>query len=126
MYSLIFETLKVIFILIFVLALMVITLKTLSKYQNKLSGSKNINILERASLSQNTTLNIVKIGNKLYLMSSSANGISILKEIQEEDINTNIYNKEKLEGSNFSFDNLSKDEIIKWFKGKNNNEKKDN
>lgn len=126
MYSLIFETLKVIFILIFVLALMMITLKTLSKYQNKLSGSKNINILERASLSQNTTLNIVKIGNKLYLMSSSANGISILKEIQEEDINTNIYNKEKLEGSNFSFDNLSKDEIIKWFKGKNNNEKKDN
>ena len=126
MYSLIFDTIKVIFILIFVLALMMITLKTLSKYQNKLSGSKNINVLERASLSQNTTLNIVKVGSKLYLMSSSANGVSILKEIEEADINTSIYNKEKLEGSNFPFDNISKDEITKWFKGKNNNEKKGN
>lgn len=122
----IFDTIKIIFALVFVLALMMVTLRLLGKYQNKLSGNKNIKVLERASLSQNAALNIVKVGEKLYLMSSGSNGISILKELEDDEINQKAY--EAINIVDGRFDSIFKNgkKYIRGFKGKVDDEKKSN
>lgn len=113
-----FDTIRTICVLIFVLVIMIFTLKGLSKYQNKLSGNKNIKILERASLSQNTTLNIVKVGEKMYLMSSGPNGISILKELSKDDINEDMYKTMSVEDIKSSSIFKTGKTYVKKFKGK--------
>lgn len=113
-----FDTIKTICVLIFVIVIMIFTLKGLSKYQNKLSGNKNIKILERASLSQNTTLNIVKVGEKLYLMSSGPNGINILHELSKEDIDEDAYKTLSIEDIKYSSIFKNGKAYVKKFKGK--------
>ncbi|MEG2337642.1 MAG: flagellar biosynthetic protein FliO [Clostridium sp.] len=122
--SFIIDTIKTICVLVFVIVLMLLTLRGLSKYQNKLSGSKNIRVLERTSLSQNTTLNIVKIGEKLYLVSAASNDVKILKELSEDEIDTNAYKAISMD--NVKIDSLVKntEDYLRRFKGKGKNEKK--
>lgn len=117
-----FEIFKTICVSIFVIVLMIIFLKGLAKYQNKLTGNKNIKIIERASLSQNTTLNIVKIGNKMYLMSSSSNGVAILKEMSEDEIDES---SNKIIDMELNSILKNKEEYLKSFKRRVKNEKKD-
>ncbi|KMT21710.1 flagellar biosynthetic protein FliO [Clostridium cylindrosporum] len=121
--SFVFDTIKTLFVFVFVLVLMLITLRGLAKYQNKLSGNKNIKILERASLSQNTTLNIVKVGERLYLMSSSTKGVVILKELSLDEIDENVYKVVNMEDIKIPFVFKKREEYLKGFKGKVKDEK---
>lgn len=122
----IFDTIKIVFALAFVLALMMVTLRLLGKYQNKLSGNKNIKVLERTTLSQNTTLNIVKVGEKLYLMSSSSKGISILKELDNDEINQKAYETINIVEGGFDSIFKSGKKYIRGFKGEADDKKKGN
>ncbi|MEF9952017.1 MAG: flagellar biosynthetic protein FliO [Clostridium sp.] len=122
--SFIIESIKTICVLIFVIVLMILTLRGLSKYQNKLSGNKNIKVLERTSLSQNTTLSIIKVGEVAFLVSATPHEVKILKELKDGEINMDAYKTLSIE--NVKMDSFIKgtEDYLKKFKGKGKDEKK--
>lgn len=81
-----FLIIKTIFALVFILALIILTLKYGGGKLQLLSNKKYLKILERISLSKDNNILVVKMGNKGYVVSSSSNNIEILKEVSEEDL----------------------------------------
>lgn len=63
--------------------LIYVSLKFGGKQMNNLSNGKLIRVVERIQLSQNAFLAIVVINNKPYVVSSSNEGVQILKELDE-------------------------------------------
>ncbi|MEG0370830.1 MAG: flagellar biosynthetic protein FliO [Clostridium sp.] len=122
--SFVIETIKMICIFAFVIVLMILTLRGLSKYQNKIVGNKNIKVLERTGLSQNTTLNIVRVGEKFYLISATSSDIKILKELETGEINEALYNTMRVDDIGFNRVFKNAEEYVKRFKGKGKDEKK--
>lgn len=82
--SSLFSILQTILVLIIVIILANITLKYSSKYLQK--NNKMIKIIERVSVNNNSALCIVDICGKYYLMSISGNENKILKELDKEEI----------------------------------------
>lgn len=76
--------LRSIFALIIIIWLANVLLKQLNKYTQ--SQSKSIQIIERFSISKNSSLAIVKIVETYYLMSFNENSNEILKEFSEEEV----------------------------------------
>lgn len=68
-----------------VLALILILGKLGNKF-NLTSNNKYMKILERLPLSKDTSLLIVKVGDKGYLMSSSSGKSEILKELSASEL----------------------------------------
>lgn len=63
--------------------------KWLSLKANNLNKSKYMNIVDKIMLGQNKCMAIVEITNRYYLMSITDNNISILKEIDHQDLKVN-------------------------------------
>jgi len=86
MIDFIFLTIKVIFSLIFILGLILLTLKygggKLQSFQNK----KYLKVLERISLSKENSVLVVKMGEKAFVVSSSHSNVEILREVSEEEL----------------------------------------
>lgn len=76
--------LRSIFALIIIIWLANVLLKQLNKYTQ--SQSKSIQIIERFSISKNSSLAIVKIVETYYLMSFNESSNEILKEFSEEEV----------------------------------------
>ena len=77
---------KTIFSLIFILGLIILTLKYGGGKLQLLSNKKYLKILERISLSKENSILVVKMGTKCFVVSSSHSNIEILREVSEEDI----------------------------------------
>lgn len=79
-----------------IILLIYITLKFSGKYMGSMSNGRVIKVIERVQLCQNSFLAIVTIDNKPYVISSGEKGISILKELDEADLekymNNNMFN----------------------------------
>lgn len=75
---------KTIFILLVVLFLASILLKYLNKYN--LSSNRAMKVIERLSLSNNSSIAIVEICGTYYLMSFSDKENTILKELDKKEI----------------------------------------
>ncbi|GAA0085590.1 flagellar biosynthetic protein FliO [Clostridium sp. CTA-7] len=77
---------KLIFALIVVFGLMYLLFKIGgNKFYNANEG-KYIKVLERTQISKETSILVLKVGKKGYIMSSSTNKTEKLDEISEEDI----------------------------------------
>lgn len=76
--------LRSIFALIVIIWLANVLLRKLNSYMQ--GQSKAIQIIERFSISKNSSLTIVKILNNYYLMSFNENSSEILKEFTTEEI----------------------------------------
>ena len=53
---------------------------------NKINEGKYIKVLEKVQISKDTSIVVVKIGKKGYIMSSSNNNTEKIDEISEEEI----------------------------------------
>lgn len=91
----IFLFLKLIFSLTAVLGLMFLTFKLSGNKLNKINGNKYIKILERAQISKDASIVVVKIGNKGYTLSITNNQVEKLDELSYEDIELIEENKMK-------------------------------
>lgn len=84
--------LKIVVFLPFVIILIYLSLKLGgSKLQNIQNGNY-MKIIERVQVSKENSLMLVKIGEKGYIMSSSAKGIETLEELSKEEL---LYIEEK-------------------------------
>lgn len=112
--NLFLEIIKVILSLSFVIFLLLLVLKL---GEGKLKTSQNkkyVKILDKTSLSKESSIVVTKMGEKAYVLSVTPNNISILKELSNEEL-LNIENikldKEKSNSENY-------DKLIKIFKDK--------
>ncbi|AKN33960.1 flagellar biosynthesis protein FliZ [Clostridium carboxidivorans P7] len=77
---------KIIICLPFVLILIYISVKFGGNKLQNIQSGKYIKILERTPISKENSLLVVKIGNKGYVLSSTAGKISIISELDEDEI----------------------------------------
>ena len=77
---------KLIFALVVVLGLMYLVFKISGNRLNKINEGKYIKVLEKVQISKDTSIVVVKIGKKGYIMSSSNNNTEKIDEISEEEI----------------------------------------
>lgn len=87
------KVLQTIIALIAVIGLANISLKLLNKYMVK--ENKIIRILEKTSISNSSSLAVVEISGSYYLMSFTQNENKILKELDLEEIEDMLREKEK-------------------------------
>lgn len=85
--DIIFMSFKVIGILIVFILLMLITLKLSENKISTINNKRNIKILDKAQLSKDVTIQIVKIAGKGYIMSVSASKAELIKELSTEEVN---------------------------------------
>ena len=78
-----FMSIKVVGVLIFVIILMLLTLRL---SENKLNNKKNIKVLDKAQLAKDNSIYILKILNKGYVVSVSSSKTDILSELSEDEI----------------------------------------
>ncbi|GAA0107110.1 MULTISPECIES: flagellar biosynthetic protein FliO [Clostridium] len=84
--DLIFMIIKLIFTLVVVLGLMYLVFKISGNRLNKINEGKYIKVLEKVQISKDTSIVVLKIGKKGYIMSSSNNNTEKIDEISEEEI----------------------------------------
>lgn len=88
----IFAVLQTLVVLIIVIALAHISLKLLNKYMVK--QNRIIKILEKTAVNPNSSLGIVEVSGKYYLMSFTQGENTILKELEREEIEEVLKEKE--------------------------------
>lgn len=105
-----FMSIKVVGVLIFVIILMLLTLRL---SENKLNNKKNIKVLDKAQLSKDNSIYILKILNKGYVVSVSSSKTDILSELSEDEIEEIENNKkEELQKITDSFNKLFYDKLF--------------
>ena len=117
-----FLFLKLIFALVVVLGSMYLTFKLSGDKLSKINN-KYIKVLERSQISKESSIAVVKVGNKGYILSISNNKIEKLDELSKEEIliieENKIREKEKInEQYNVAISGLKSK--INSFKRKNN------
>lgn len=106
-----FMSIKVVGVLIFVIILMLLTLRL---SENKLNNKKNIKVLDKAQLSKDNSIYILKILNKGYVVSVSSSKTDILSELSEDEIQEIEKNKkEELQKITDSYNKLFYDKLFK-------------
>lgn len=80
------ELLRTMIGLIFVLILIYVSMKYGGSKLQDIQKGKYIKVLERASISKENSLLVVKIGQKGYVMASSSGKIEIISELSEEEL----------------------------------------
>lgn len=81
-----FLILKLIFALAVVLGLMYLTFKLSGDKLNKMNNGKHIKVLERTQISRDSSIAVVKVGTKGYVLSISNSKVEKLDELSNEDI----------------------------------------
>lgn len=80
------QLITVTLIFIFVLFITYWTTRFAGNYKKQQMVGKNIQIVETVSISNSKFLQIVKVGNKFFLISLCKDMVSLLSELNEEDI----------------------------------------
>jgi len=91
-FSSFFSIIQTLFVLIIVIILANISLKLLNKNMNK--NSRIIKVVERTSVSTNSSLGVVDVCGTYYLMSFTDKDNKILKELNSEDVDQVLNEKE--------------------------------
>lgn len=78
--------LKIIVFLPFILLLIYISIKYGGNKLQDMQNGRYIKIVERASISKENSLLVVKIGEKGYVMSSASGKIEVVSELDEKEI----------------------------------------
>lgn len=115
---------KLIAALIVVFAIMYLLAKLSNDQIDRINYSRYIKILEKTSISKDSSIILLKIGKKGYVISSSNKGLEKLEEISEEDIEEiETEKKNQKENIKNQYKNLSKSfnffsEKLKYLKKK--------
>lgn len=103
-FSTFLSILQTIVVLFIVIVLANISLKYVNRHMNK--QNKIIKIVERVNVNNNSSLSVVHIAGKYYLMSFTSNDNKILKELDKEEIESLLNQKEDNYISKYSIGNL--------------------
>jgi len=77
------------------LGLMFLSFKLMGTKLNAINNKKYIKVIERLQVTKENTILVVKIGQKGYVMTSSAGHMEKLSELSEEEINIIEEDKKK-------------------------------
>lgn len=88
-----FSVLQTLVVLILVIALAHFSLKLLNRYMIK--QSKIIKVWEKTNVNTNSSLGIVEVSGKFYLMSFTQNENTILKELEPSEMEEILKEKEE-------------------------------
>lgn len=117
-----FLFIKLIFALVVVLGFMYLTFKLSGDKLSKINNNKYIKVLEKSQISRESSIAVVKVGNKGYILSISNSKIEKLDELSEEEIlnieEDKIREKEKI--------NEQYNVVVSGFKSKINSFKRKN
>lgn len=122
--SLLFSVVKMFFALLLVLALIYLLIKFLSK-RSKLFHQ--VNVLENLggiSVGQNKSIQLVRIGSKVYLVGVGEN-VEMLEEITDDEVKNDLLDKEENHSNEFSASNLLPS-FLQAKAGENNSSNKQN
>lgn len=81
-----FLIIKLFFALIVVFSLMYLVFKLSGEKVNRMNEGKYIKVLERTQISRDSSITVVKIGKKGYVLSTSNNKVEKLDDLTEEEI----------------------------------------
>lgn len=90
----ILRLLTVLLIFVFVLFITHFVTKFVGNYQKNQFGSRGIEILEAARLSGNTNIQIVRVANKILVLSVGKENATLLCELSNEEYNELKNNRE--------------------------------
>jgi len=114
--SLVSSFLKMIFALLLVLGLIYVMLKFVNRRQQLFQQTQTLENLGGISVGQNKSIQVVRVGSKMYLIGVGDN-VQLLKEIEDDDIIETLTNRQVVEPLSFK----------QWFKSlfpmKSNREK---
>lgn len=108
------EVIKVILSLSFVIFLLILVLRLGEGKLKTIQNKKYVKILDKTSLSKESSIVVAKMGENAYVLSVTRNNISILKELSNEEL-LNMENL-KVEKENSNRENY--DKLIKIFRDK--------
>lgn len=77
---------RLILALVFTLGLMLLSFKLMGKKIDATNNNKYIKVIERVQITKENAILIVKIGEKGYVMTSSAGHMEKISELSEEEI----------------------------------------
>lgn len=97
--------LQIIIFLPFIIFLIYLSIKFGGGKIQSFQNGKYIKILERVAISKETSILLVKLGDKIWVMSSSSKGIEKLQQLTEEEA---INVEKNLKDSTYNYDNLKK------------------
>lgn len=80
------DLITVLFIFAFVIAITLFTTKYIANYQKVQNAGKNIDVLETYKIAQTKYIQIVKIGAKYVAIAVSKDTVTLLTELQEEQL----------------------------------------
>lgn len=80
------EILRTVMALVFILILIYVSMKYGGGKLQDIQKGKYIKVLERASISKENSLLVIKIGQKGYVMASSSGKIEIISELSKEEL----------------------------------------
>lgn len=95
---------KLVFTLIIILGLIYLSLRLSSEKINKYNENKYIKILEKTQISKDSSLIVVKVGKKGYVLSTTNTNIEKLDELSNEEIlSLEEYKKKEKENLEFKY-----------------------
>jgi flagellar protein FliO/FliZ len=77
---------KILVTLPFILGLIYISLKYGGTKLQQMQNGRFIKVLEKVQLSKENSIMVIKMGEKVYAISSTSSKIEILKELQQDEI----------------------------------------
>lgn len=103
--SMAFELVKMFFALLLVLGLIYVLLKFLNKRNKLFNQVKALENLGGISVGQNRSIQIIRIGNRLYLVGVGEN-VEMLQEITDEEVKQDILRNREETQENFPIGSL--------------------
>lgn len=100
--SVFFLLLKMVFYTVVVVGLIYLLIRFLAKRQRKMQGHSVLNQIGGTSLGNNKSVQIIQLGNTLYMLGVGEN-INLLKEISNEEEINNILNSDQVNQSSAQF-----------------------
>ena len=113
--SLVFDLIKMVFALFLILALIYILLKFLNKRNKMFNQVKALENLGGIAVGPSKSIQIVRVGNKLYLVGVGDN-VQLLEEIEEDSLKEDIIQSFKEQPE------LKPENILSFFQRKTNQE----
>lgn len=84
--EIVFLSLKIVLALVVILLLMLVTAKISSNKFNNVSTKKSIKVLEKIQISKDTSIFVLKVLNKGYIVSISPNNTTLIDELTNEEV----------------------------------------
>ena len=84
--EIVFLSLKIVLALVVIILLMLVTAKISSNKFNNVSTKKSIKVLEKIQISKDTSIFVLKVLNKGYIVSISPNNTTLIDELTNEEV----------------------------------------